>query len=588
MIVQKLGRLTWLALASGIASLVAVTWFMAVSRTPGSMLPHGYCYTWNPPLLWTHVISDALIGVSYMSIPLTLLHIIRRRAAMPFNWMVVLFATFIVSCGATHWIDVWTIWNPDYWFSGSVKAVTAFASVLTAVALVALVPQLLAFPTAAQLSAAKEALELEVQQRRAVENELRIERSALEMRVLLRTEELARATAQAEEAQLAAEQANLQKDRFLAKVSHELRTPLQSTLSWSQVLRRTDVDPQRAARAADRIVHNVQLQARLIDDLLDISRILSGNLHLDYQEADALEVIDRAAGVVRSTAEEKGVVVDVSSSVAGATQVWTDPARLEQVVWNLLSNAVQASSEGGRVQLSVEVTDTTLRLTVKDEGVGIDAADLAHVFEPFRQGARKGGSHRGLGLGLAIVRHIVTLFSGEVVARSEGPGLGAEFCVELPLQVQGDAGAPPSAALSPEQTALLKGLKVVYVEDDPDIAESCVLMLQTLGVQVQSCLSFEQARSRLRDGGFDILLTDLNLDAGHTGLELLQHLRHTSHGATVPALILSAYGSEADRRASLAAGFAEHLVKPLDVDRVSKALLSALSGRDPSTNGPGS
>ncbi len=252
------------------------------------------------------------------------------------------------------------------------------------------------------------------------------------------------------------------------------------------------------------------------------------------------------------------------------------------MVWNLLSNAVQASSKGGHVRLSVDISPTVLRLTVKDNGVGIDATELEHIFEPFRQGARKSGDHRGLGLGLAIVRHIVTLFSGEIMAHSEGPGRGAEFCVELPLQPpQAAVGAPTPGMLSAEQAARLAGLKIVYVEDEPDIAESCTLMLRALGVQVTTCLHFEEAMRRLTQGDFDVLLTDLNLDRGHTGLQLLQALRDMPHGKAVPALILSAYGSEADRQGTLAAGFAQHLVKPLDVNQVSHALLQVLQGHSP-------
>ncbi len=330
MIKQPLSRpLTYALTVTAAGALVLAAWFTASYRTPGSMLPHGYCFTWNPALLWTHVVSDSAIGVAYLTIPVTLLHLVRRRADMPFNWMVVLFATFIVSCGATHWIHVWTIWNPDYWLSGVVKVITAVASLLTAAALIYLVPRVLAIPTSSELRAAKEALELEVRQRRAVEDELRVERAALEKRVLLRTEELERATAEAHDAKLAAEQASLQKDRFLAKVSHELRTPLQSMLSWSQVLRHAGTDHERAARAADRIGHNVRLQARLIDDLLDISRILTGKLHLDYQHAEAVEVVERAAAMVRISAQEKGVIIDVVHQLDGATKVWTDAARLE-------------------------------------------------------------------------------------------------------------------------------------------------------------------------------------------------------------------------------------------------------------------
>lgn len=190
-------------------------------------------------------------------------------------------------------------------------------------------------------------------------------------------------------------------------------------------------------------MHNVRLQARLLDDLLDISRSLSGNLHLDRQEVDLLEVIDRAVDVVHSAAQHKGVSLERVSQLGRAPTLLTDPARLEQVVWNLLSNAVQASAPGGRVLLTVDLTETDLQLAVRDEGAGISAADLPHIFEPFRQG----GGQRGLGLGLAIVRHIVTLFEGSVTAASAGLGEGAEFVVRLPLQ-----GPKRQAAATPAKS----------------------------------------------------------------------------------------------------------------------------------------
>ena len=567
--------------ASGVGLIGLLTWLMERRGVPGSLLPHGYCFTWDPALLWTQVVSDSLIGVSYVSIPITLLHLVRKRKDVPFDWIVLLFATFIVSCGATHWIEVWTVWHPDYWLGGMVKAITAASSLLTAAALMLLVPRILAIPTLAELTTAKAALELEVAQRRAVEDELRLERVDLEQRVALRTRDLELAIEQARAARAAAEEANLQKDRFLAKVSHELRTPLQSTLSWAQVLRRDDLDPVQAARAADRIVHNVRQQARLIDDLLDISRILSGNLHLDYQAVDVLEVIDRAVDVVRSAAHDKGVSLERVSHLDRAPTLQTDPARLEEVVWNLLSNAVQASASGGRVVLSVDVTDSELQLTVRDTGAGISASDLPHIFEPFRQGGGAPGGHRGLGLGLAIVRHIVTLFDGRVSAASAGLGQGAEFLVHLPLQAVAAPQAGPDAdgRLEPYESGLLQGVRVVYVEDEPDIAESCHSMLTSLGMRVEVFVRFADAQRRLQQGGFDLLLTDLNLDAGRTGLDLLHELRLTPHGRDMPALILSAFGSEADRSASRAAGFDDHLVKPLDAQQVSRAILAAMGTR---------
>ena len=435
------------ASAGGIALLGLLAWLMNRRGVPGSLLPQGDCLAWDPALVWTQVLSDGLIGLACVSIPITLLHLVRKRADLRFDGIVLLFASFIVSCGATHWIEVWTVWHPDHWLAGMVKAVSAAASLLTAGALMLRVPRILAIPTVADLIAAKAALELQVAQRRAVEDELRVERTALAQRVVLRTRDLELVIEQARAAREVAEAASLQKDRFLAKVSHELRTPLQSTLSWSQVLRRADLDPERAARAADRIVHNVRLQARLLDDLLDISRSLSGNLHLDRQEVDLLGVIDRAVDVVRSAAQHKGVSLERVSQLGRAPTLLTDPARLEQVVCNLLSNAVQASAPGGRVLLTVDLTETDLQLAVRDEGAGISAADLPHIFEPFRQGGGQRGGQRGLGLGLAIVRHIVSLFEGSVTAASAGLGEGAEFVVRLPLQ-----GPKRQAAATPAKS----------------------------------------------------------------------------------------------------------------------------------------
>lgn len=561
------------AVGVGLA-LMAWLWFQ--QGAPGSLLPHGYCFTWNPALLWTHVVSDSLIGAAYVSIPVTLLHLVRKRTDMPFNGIVVLFAVFIISCGATHLIEVWTVWNPDYWLAGNVKLITALASVLTAAALVRLVPKILAIPTVAQLTAAKAALEAEVASRRHAEEALLIERSQLERRVRERTEALARATAAAEAAHAGAEEANRLKDRFLAKVSHELRTPLQSTLTWAQVLQLSALDPARATQAADRIMHNVRTQARLIDDLLDISRILSGKLSLDLQQADAVQVIDKAAEVVRAAAQAQQISIEVTGNAAAAP-LHTDPVRLEQVVWNLINNAVQATPDGGRVAVRYGVGAQMLHIDVEDWGRGIDPADMPFLFEPFRQSANAQTYHRGLGLGLAITRSIVELLGGDIRAHSEGPGRGATFRVRLPISAAAAVPSRPDAALTGAERAKLRGLRVLYVEDEPDIAEGGRLMLEALGADVSLCLSFESASERIAAGGYDVLLSDLNLGAGRTALDLIGLLRTTPAGRAVPALVLSAYGRVEDRQASRRAGFLAHLVKPAEATDVARALLAAVS-----------
>lgn len=569
------GRGGWV-LAAVAACIVLLGTIAAERGAPGSLLPHGYCFTWNPMLVWTHVVSDSLIGAAYVSIPLTLLHLKRRRTDIPFDWIVVLFALFIVTCGATHWIEVWTVWNPDYWLAGSVKVVTALASVLTAAALVGLVPRILAIPTVGQLTAAKQALEAEVASRRAAEEALLRERAELERRVLERTEELARATAAAESAHAAAESANRLKDQFLAKVSHELRTPLQSTLSWAQLLKNAAADPVRATQSADRIMHNVRTQARLIDDLLDISRILSGKLSLEPQPVDAAQLVRKAAEVVRSASAARGIQVEVVGDDAGPV-LQADPVRLEQVVWNLINNAVQASADGGRVRVSQRVVGAELLVEVKDWGVGIDAAALPHIFEPFHQVMHGERSHRGLGLGLAITRSIVDLSGGRLQAHSDGRGRGATFTLALPITTP---AVPTSSGgerlLSEAERAQLQGLRVLYVEDEPDIAEGGRLMLASLGASVELCLGFDEACQRLARGGFDVLLSDLNLGGGHSAIELLARLRAVPHGRALPALVLSAYGRADDREATRRAGFAAHLVKPVDATTVARALLDAV------------
>lgn len=564
----------WHALGLGLLGTLLAVALWGDQRVAQGLLPHGWCFTWNPQLLAVHVTSDFLIGLAYVSIPLTLINLVRRRGDLPFNWIFLLFALFIISCGLTHWMEIWTVWSPSYWLAGSVKAVTATASVLTAVAFERLTPKLLAIPTVAQLRAAKEALELEVRQRRAAEAALQAERESLAQRVEERTRELVAARAAAEAAQAEAQEANRLKDQFLARVSHELRTPLQATVGWVQVLGHAGLPRERLDDAVERIRHNVALQARMLDDLLDVARILSGKLRFELHAIDPSEPIRRAVEVVQGRAAQRRVRIDVAPALPPAARVLGDAARLEQVVWNLLNNAIQASPEGGRVQLTAEVRDgTRLRLAVRDWGRGIAAADLTRIFEPFQQlqpGA--GGGHGGLGLGLAIARSIVALFGGELRASSDGEGQGACFEVELPLHA-----APPQPEepeddrpLEPAERATLQGLRVLYVEDAPDVADAVTLLLQQEGLQVQACRHHDEAAAAVDAGAFDVLLCDLDLGPGPGGLDLARRLR--ARGARQPAIALSAYSTEDDRRVSADAGFDLHLAKPASVQRIGRAI----------------
>jgi signal transduction histidine kinase/CheY-like chemotaxis protein len=554
------------------ALLIGASLWAERNVAPG-LMPHGVCFTWMPALLWLHVLSDALIGLAYLTIPITLVYFVRRRRDLPFHWIFLLFGLFIVSCGATHWLGIWTVWNPDYWVSGAVKVMTAAASLLTAVALVPLVPRALALPTTSQLQLANESLAREVQMRREAEAELRRTHAQLEDRVLERTQELSRAQAEAEVLRREAEQANQLKDQFLAKVSHELRTPLQSTMGWAEVLAHSPSGDEKARIAAERIAHNVRAQARLIDDLLDISRILSGKLGLDLQRASPAAVIERAISMLAPAAARVGVALRSDAVQLGEETIITDPVRLEQVLWNLISNAIQASSTGQVVDIGASRDDGRLRITVTDQGRGIEPEELRTIFEPFRQG-RGSNSHRGLGLGLAIARSIVILLGGEVIASSDGAGRGARLLVELPLATS-DAAAADEECRSPPDRTMLQSMRVLYVEDDPEVAASISAALRQHVGDVTACSSIDEALAAADEETFDVVITDLALAGGERGTDLLRRLRSRERMRNVPAIVVSAFGSHTEREATRRAGFVEHLVKPVATAALLGALLSA-------------
>ncbi len=539
--------------------------FWAERHVPAGLLPHGVCFTWLPSLVWLHVISDALIGLAYLTIPIGLVVLVRRRKDLPLHWMFLLFGLFIVSCGLTHLLGIWTIWQPDYWVAGGVKAVTAAASVLTAVVMIPAIPKALQIPTAAQLRAANEQLQAEVEMRKQAEAALREIQLDLERRVAERTVELEQARATAELLRARADEANQMKDTFLAKVSHELRTPLQATLSWSTLLTMQSGANEIAAQAAERIAANTRTQAKLIDDLLDVSRILSGKLKLDLRGVKVGDIVRRAHDVVAPIAD-KGQIKVVLHTPCDDVDIITDPDRLAQVVWNLATNAIHASKPADEVVIASTCSEDTLRVTVTDTGVGIPAEDLRVIFEPFRQGSTDAVKHRGLGLGLAISYSIVALLGGRIYAKSDGPGRGATFVVEVPL----NSGAPSKVAdeqLTSEQWARARQLHVLYVEDDVDIADAVAATLRPHVASVTVAHSADAALKSYDPSRHRVLLSDLNLGPGQDGYALLRTLRE--RGASLSrAVALSAFGGEVDRQRSAEAGFDAHLVKPASVGQL--------------------
>ena len=419
-----------------------------------SFIPHGHCYLWQTNLVSLHVLSDALIALAYYSIPISLFYLVRKRRDLPFEWVFFLFAAFIIACGTTHLLDIWTLWYPTYWVSGLVKAATALVSVITATQLFPLIPKVLALPSPAQLEQANIALQSQVTERLRVEEELKRYQTQLESLVAERTNELTqinqtlqqeiierkrvegerkRLLVQEQSARAEAEQANRIKDEFLAVLSHELRTPMNPILGWSKLLGSGKLDPARSRAAVETIERNAKLQVQLIDDLLDVSKILSGKLSLNVTSVDLRAVIKAALETLQLAADAKALQVQTLIPAAVST-VKGDAVRLQQVVWNLLSNAIKFTPVGGQIEVSLIKGNTQAQIQVKDTGRGIPANFSPYVFDHFRQEdgtiSRKFG---GLGLGLAISRQIVELHGGRIWVESLGENQGATFTVELPV-----------------------------------------------------------------------------------------------------------------------------------------------------------
>ena len=370
------------------------------------------------------------------------------------------------------------------------------------------------------------------------------------------------------EALAAAEEANRLKDEFLAVLSHELRTPLNAILGWARMLRAGTLRADDVPRAIETIERNAQAQAQLIEDLLDVSRIVSGKLRLEMRPVHLGDIVADAIDTVRPTADARGVML--TAAVAPAGPVSGDAQRLQQVVWNLLSNSIKFTPRGGVVHVRVEQHGATVQIVVSDTGQGIDPAFLPHVFDRFRQGTATSGAARrtGLGLGLAIVRHVVEAHGGAVGATSDGIGRGATFTVELPVMV-GRAAAAASASPAyahPLETSLsLDGLRVLVVDDDADARELLELALQQYGATVRTAASVEAAIADIERSCPDVLVSDIEMPDA-TGYDLIRQLRHSDRPEVrrLPAVALTAYARTEDRVKALIAGFHTHVPKPVE------------------------
>lgn len=368
--------------------------------------------------------------------------------------------------------------------------------------------------------------------------------------------------------------ANRLKDEFLATLSHELRTPLNAVVGWSRLLRTDRLSPEARARALDAIERNATVQARLIDDLLDISRVIRGKFRLDVEPIELRTVVDASLDIVRPAASARNVTIAVDAE-PGSGYVTGDPQRLQQVLWNLLSNSIKFTPPGGRVTVRLRSDAAGEHIEVVDTGAGIDPAFLPHVFDLFRQAdASSTREHGGLGLGLAIVRKVVELHGGTVTAFSEGQGRGTTMTVTLPRR-EGDAVATqPPATAGTAHAGRIGGLRVLVVEDDDDSRDLVQAVLSGEGARVRAVSSAREAMAALERELPDIVLSDIAMH-DHDGYALIGWIRALDGpGASVPAVALTAYASEADRRRAFDAGYQGFVAKPFD----PAALVETLAG----------
>lgn len=391
-----------------------------------------------------------------------------------------------------------------------------------------------------------------------------------------------------------AETANRSKDEFLAVVSHELRTPLTAILGWLRLMKLGAVDTSTTSRALDTVERNANALVRLVEDLLDVSRIVSGKLDLETSPMKLSAVAQAATEAVRPAAEAKQIALSTRLDPDPAL-VLGDPARLQQAVWNLLANAVKFTPQGGRIDVSLEGQNGNVQLSVADSGIGIRSEFLPRVFERFRQAdSTQSRKHSGLGLGLSIVRHVVEMHGGSVRAESPGEGRGATFTLTLPVhRAPTTALAPlapvamqsrPGAARSESPTAdsdtplpSLKGACVLLVEDEADSRTLFQRVLTWRGAQVVACSSAIEARAFLRRGKPDVLVSDIGMP-GESGYSLIESIRasESGRGRRLPAVALTAYAQEAHRAKALAAGYDAHVPKPVEPSLLVRTVAALL------------
>jgi signal transduction histidine kinase/ActR/RegA family two-component response regulator len=413
------------------------------------------------------------------------------------------------------------------------------------------------------------------------------ERVAREAELQAQLEDRSRLLSNEKLARNEAERANRLKDEFLATISHELRNPLNAIMGWAHMMRLGKLTPANMERAVEIIYRNAKSQTQLVADLLDVSRIISGKLRLDVRSVDLLYIVNAAIDSIRPAADAKNIRVQTILEPS-ASPISGDADRLQQIVWNLLTNAVKFTPKGGRIQVKVHRVDSHVEIVVSDSGVGISQEFLPYVFDRFRQAdASTTRVHGGLGLGLSIVHQLVDLHGGTVAVRSEGEGKGATFTISLPFagatsdqtEIEPVQPAQSDEVITFEGLPSVRGLNVLVVDDEVDTRELIREVLRECGAEVITCASVAEALVALEEHKPDVLISDLGMP-DEDGYGLIAKIRALppERGGDIPAAALTAYARAEDRMRVLRSGFQFHLPKPVDSAELV-TVVASLAGR---------
>ncbi|PHJ58630.1 histidine kinase [Nostoc linckia z18] len=522
--------------------------FLSYAFNSDGFIPHGHCYLWKTGLVWLHIISDATIAFAYYSIPFLLIYFILKRQDVPFNGVFVLFGAFIIACGTGHLMDIWTLWHPDYWISGSLKAVTAIISIYTAFALISLMPQALMLPSPAQLEAINRALSTEIVERKRIEQELR------------KAEEVAQNSSQA-------------KSEFLANMSHELRTPLNGILGYTQILQRTESLTEKGRKGLGVIYQCGSHLLTLINDVLDLSKIEARKLELHPIDFYLPAFIDSVTEICRIRAEQKVIAFEVQLDPDLPTGIHGDEKRLRQVLINLLSNAIKFTEQGSvtfKVQVTGRESDNgktnyKICFQVIDTGTGIKPEQAEKIFQPFEQVGNQKRQSEGTGLGLAISQKIVLLMGGQIQVQST-LGKGSTFWFEAKFPESKDWAKVSRMIDQGTIIGYLGQRRTILIADDKWENRSVILnLLEPVGFTVIEASQGEEAWEKVLAHKPDLIITDLVMPI-LDGFGFINRLRQWEQFQKIPIIASSASVFAIDQHKSIDVGADAFLPKPVEAE----------------------